>query len=63
MSTHVNNTVGKCCNNYDYHFGMKIDPYLVHTYYADAMPPRVKAYSGWSSYKNVKSGYYNTPHF
>lgn len=58
MSTHVG-TVGTCCNQPNVINGMFNGPFFVQDQYAESMLPRVKAYSGWSSYKNVKSGQYN----
>lgn len=34
-------------------------PYFVQEPTMSSLKPRIKAYSGWSSYKNVKSGNYN----
>ena len=51
--------VGSCCNNYNTQSNMFIGPYLVQDVNADVMNPRIKAYSGWASYKNAKSGQYN----
>lgn len=34
-------------------------PYFVPEPTMSSLKPRIKAYSGWSSYKNVKSGNYN----
>ncbi len=58
MSTHVGR-VGSCCNDTNYHSGMLIDPYMVQDINAEVLMPRIKPYSGWASYKNVKSGQYN----
>lgn len=58
MSTYVGR-VGSCCNNYNYQSGMFLGPYLTQDVNADTQKPRVKPYSGWASYKNVKSGQYN----
>nr|QBK87676.1 MAG: hypothetical protein LCMAC202_00120 [Marseillevirus LCMAC202] len=58
MSTYVGR-VGSCCNNYNYQNGMFLGPYLVQDMNASVMKPRIKPYSGWASYKNVKSGQYN----
>lgn len=51
--------VGSCCNNYNTQDGMFIGPYLTQDMPASAINPRIKPYSGWASYKNVKSGQYN----
>lgn len=51
--------VGSCCNNFNYVDGMLIKPYLAQSVYATELNPRIKPYSGWASYKNVKSGQYN----
>jgi hypothetical protein len=58
MSTYVAK-VGSCCNNFNYQNGMLIGPYLMQDVNATALKPRIKPYSGWASYKNVKSGQYN----
>ena len=58
MSTHVGR-VGSCCNNYNTQNGMYIGPYLTQDVNSSITEPRIKAYSGWASYKNVKSGQYN----
>jgi hypothetical protein len=52
-------TPNKCCNNFNYQGGMYMGPYLPQEMPASAMNPRIKPYSGISSYKNVKSGQYN----
>ena len=53
--------VGSCCNNYDVRDGMFVAPYTQssNTIPIDAIKPRLKANTGWSNYKNVKSGQYN----
>ena len=61
MSTYVGR-VGSCCNNYNVSNGMMVAPYEAHDVLASSMGPRIKAYSGWASYKNVKSGQYNRQH-
>ena len=58
MSTYVGR-VGSCCNNYNVQNGMYIGPYLSEDMPTSAVEPRIKPYSGWASYKNVKSGQYN----
>lgn len=58
MSTHVGR-VGSCCNNYNVQSGMYLGPYLNQDINATIEEPRIKPYSGWASYKNVKSGQYN----
>jgi len=51
--------VGSCCNNFNYKDGMLIGPYQAQNFLATDLNPRIKPYSGWASYKNVKSGQYN----
>ena len=53
------NSVGNCCNNFSIQNGMFISPYQTQDISATAVQPRIKANSGWSNYKNVKSGQYN----
>lgn len=58
MSTHVGR-VGSCCNNYNYQAGMFLAPYLAQDVSTEVLMPQIKPYTGWASYKNVKSGQYN----
>lgn len=58
MSTYVGK-VGSCCNNYNVQNQMFIGPYAFQDINATILYPRIKPYSGWASYKNVKSGQYN----
>ena len=58
MSSYVGR-VGSCCNNYNVQNGMYLGPYLAQDVNASILNPRIKPYSGWASYKNVKSGQYN----
>lgn len=58
MSTHVGR-VGSCCNNYNYQAGMFTAPFNPVDVSTDILLPQIKPYSGWASYKNVKSGQYN----
>jgi len=51
--------VGSCCNNYNYVANMLIEPYETQNFLATNLNPRIRPYSGWASYKNVKSGQYN----
>lgn len=51
--------VGSCGNNYNVQDGMYLGPYLTQDMPATAVQSRIKPYSGWASYKNVKSGQYN----
>ena len=55
----MNSSVGSCCNNFNVQSNMYLGPYLNQDINATVLTPRVKPYSGWSSYKNVKSGQYN----
>lgn len=49
-----------CCNNGNVQSGMFMGPYLTQDVDAyAALNPRLKMNSGWSNYKNVKSGNYN----
>jgi hypothetical protein len=58
MSTYVAQ-LNQCCNNFNYQRGMYMGPYLTQDIMTNVIEPRIKPYSGWSSYKNVKSGQYN----
>ena len=58
MSSYVGH-VGSVGNNHNTQSNMYIGPYLVQDMNADILKPRIKPYSGWASYKNVKSGQYN----
>lgn len=46
-------------NNRNYQAGMYVGPYLAEDVNANTLGPKIKPYSGWASYKNVKSGQYN----
>lgn len=49
-----------CCNNGNIQSGMFLGPYLTQDVDASAvLNPRLKMNTGWSNYKNVKSGNYN----
>ena len=52
-------TVGSCCGNNSVRYGMFVGPYQPQDVNADSLLPRIKPYTGISSYKNVKTGQYN----
>lgn len=57
MAAHVA-SVGSCCNDFSTRYGLPTS-YNMQDQKATSLIPRVTPYSGWASYKNVKSGQYN----
>ncbi len=61
MSTFVGRVGQPYSDNYIYRYNLNESSYVPPTQYVSDTWPRILPYSGWASYKNVKSGLYNRP--
>lgn len=61
MSTYVGRVGQPYSDNYVYRYGLNESSYTPPEQHVSDTWPRILPYTGWASYKNVKSGLYNRP--